>query len=50
MFPFPIGVMSYFLSILLLFIWQLSELIVFPFTTGLVGIGVGAGFTFLRKD
>lgn len=49
MFSFPIGVMSYFLSILLLFIWQPSELIVFPFTTGLVGIGMGAGFTFFKK-
>ncbi|MGG3801293.1 hypothetical protein [Metabacillus fastidiosus] len=48
-FSFPIGIMSYFLTILLLFILQPSELIVFPFTTGLVGIGIGTGFTFFKQ-
>jgi len=43
------GVMSYFLTILLLFILFPSELIVFPFTTGLLGIGIGAAFSFFKK-
>jgi len=43
------GVMSYFLTILLLFILFPSELVVFPFTTGLIGIGIGAAFSFFRK-
>ncbi|MEH7886080.1 hypothetical protein V7654_17405 [Bacillus sp. JJ1609] len=49
MFSLPIGVMSYFLTILLLLILQPSELIVFPFTTGLLGIGIGAAFSFFGK-
>ena len=49
MLSLPIGVMSYFLTILLLLILQPSELIVFPFTTGLLGIGIGAGFSFFQK-
>lgn len=49
MFSLPIGMMSYFLTILLLFILQPSELIVFPFTTGLLGIGIGAAFSFFKK-
>ena len=40
------GVMSYFLTILMLFILFPSELVVFPFTTGLLGIGIGAAFSF----
>jgi hypothetical protein len=42
------GVMSYFLTILLLFILFPSELFVFPFTTGLLGIGIGAAFSFFK--
>lgn len=46
LFSFRMGVMSYVLAILLLFILFPSELVVFPFTTGLLGIGIGASFTF----
>lgn len=49
MFSISFGVMSYFLTIVLLFILQPTELIVFPFTTGLLGLGVGASFYFFRK-
>ena len=49
MFSIPFGVMSYFLSIMLLFILQPTELIIFPFTTGLLGFGIGAAFHFFRK-
>jgi len=49
MFSIPYGVMTYFLTIMLLFILQPSELIVFPFTTGLLGLGIGASFSFFRK-
>lgn len=49
MFSIPFGVMSYILTFMLLFILQPSELIVFPFTTGLLGLGIGASFTFFKK-
>jgi hypothetical protein len=49
MFSIPLGVMSCFLTIILLFILQPTELIVFPFTTGLLGLGIGASFNFFRK-
>lgn len=49
MFSIPFGVMSYFLTIMLLFILQPTELMVFPFTTGLLGLGIGASFYFFRK-
>lgn len=49
MFSIPFGVFSYFLTIMLLFILQPTELIVFPFTTGLLGLGIGASFYFFRK-
>lgn len=48
MLSIPFGVMSYFQTIMLLFILQPSELIVFPFTTGLLGLGLGASFSFFR--
>lgn len=38
------GILSYILTILLLFIIQPSELIIFPFTTGLLGIAIGVAF------
>jgi hypothetical protein len=49
MFSIPFGVMSYLLTIMLLFILQPTELIIFPFTTGLLGLGIGASFYFFRK-
>ncbi|TCN22650.1 hypothetical protein [Mesobacillus foraminis] len=48
MFSIPFGIMSYFLTMMMLFILQPTELIVFPFTTGLLGLGIGASFTFYR--
>ncbi|MEH7223629.1 hypothetical protein V7112_07395 [Bacillus sp. JJ1566] len=39
-----IGIMSYVITILLLMIFQPSELFVFPFTTGLLGISLGIAF------
>ena len=49
MFSLRMGVMSYFLTILLLFILFPSELVVFPFTTGVLGIGIGAAFSIFKK-
>ena len=43
------GIVSYFQTILLLFILQPTELIIFPFTTGLLGLGIGASFYFFRN-
>ncbi|WP_413299037.1 hypothetical protein AA0X95_14710 [Bacillus sp. 1P10SD] len=48
MLSFPLGVMSYILTNLLLLILQPSELMVFPFTTGLLGLSVGAAFHFFK--
>ena len=49
MFSFQMGALSYALTILLLFILFPSELIIFPFTTGLLGMGTGAAFSFFKK-
>ncbi|NQD65968.1 hypothetical protein HP456_08525 [Bacillus haikouensis] len=49
MFSIPLGVMSYLLTMMLLFILQPTELFIFPFTTGLLGLGIGASFYFFRK-
>ena len=49
MLSFPVGLMSFFLSNLLLLVLQPSELFVFPFTTGLLGFGTGAAFYFFKK-
>ncbi|WP_010531333.1 hypothetical protein [Lentibacillus jeotgali] len=49
MFSIPYGIVSYFLTIMLLFILQPTELIIFPFTTGLLGLGIGASFSFFKK-
>jgi hypothetical protein len=45
----PLGAMTYLLTTLLLLILQPSELIIFPFTTGLLGLGIGAAFTYFKK-
>ncbi len=44
-----IGVMSYFLTILLLSFLQPSELLIFPFTTGLLGVSLGTAFQWWRN-
>lgn len=49
MLSLQMGVTSYFLTILLLFILFPSELVIFPFTTGVLGIGTGAAFSFFKK-
>ncbi|EJQ51249.1 hypothetical protein IEQ_02189 [Bacillus cereus BAG6X1-2] len=43
------GVLSYILTIFLLLIIQPSELIVFPFTTGLLGIALGVSFLQFKR-
>ncbi|WHY31742.1 hypothetical protein [Bacillus wiedmannii] len=43
------GILSYILTILLLFIIEPSELIVFPFTTGLLGIALGLSFIQFKR-
>lgn len=50
MFSIPLGIMSYFLTFMLLFILQPTELIVFPFTTGLLGLGIGVSFSFFLEE
>ncbi len=49
MFSIPFGVMSYFLTIMLLFVLQPTELFIFPFTTGLLGLGIGTSFHFFKR-
>ncbi|MEH7356762.1 hypothetical protein V7150_24960 [Neobacillus drentensis] len=49
MLSLPVGLMSFFLTNLLLLVLLPSELIVFPFTTGLLGFGTGAAFYFFKK-
>jgi len=49
MFSLSSGIISYFLTILLLMILQPTELMIFPFTTGLLAIGIGVSFSFLKK-
>jgi hypothetical protein len=44
-----IGLMTYFVTIILLAVVQPSELVVFPFTTGLLGLSLGFGLKYLRK-
>lgn len=48
-FSLKMGGMSYLLTILLLFILAPSELFIFPLTTGLLGLGIGAAFFFFKK-
>lgn len=49
MFSLQMGVMAYLLTIGLLFLLIPSELIIFPFTTGLFGLSIGAAFSFFKK-
>jgi hypothetical protein len=49
-FSVRIGLMTYGVTVFLLALFQPSELIVFPFTTGLLGIGLGIGLRFLKKS
>ncbi|MDR6997596.1 hypothetical protein [Neobacillus niacini] len=44
-----LGIMSYFLTILLLLIIQPSEIFVFPFTTGLLGLSLGIAFRWWKS-
>lgn len=46
---FRYGSISYGLTILLLLILEPTELFVFPFTTGVLGLGLGWGLLHLRK-
>ncbi|WKB36003.1 hypothetical protein QS257_01435 [Terrilactibacillus sp. S3-3] len=43
------GLMGYILAIAVLLIMLPSEIIVFPFTTGLLGLGIGGAFMLLKK-
>jgi hypothetical protein len=45
-----IGVMTYFVTIFLLAILQPSELLVFTFTTGLLGLSLGIGLKHLKRN
>lgn len=47
-FSIPFGVMANIVTILLLVVIQPTELIIFPFTTGLLALGIGAAFHFLK--
>jgi hypothetical protein len=44
-----IGVMTYLVTIFLLTTVQPSELLVFPFTTGLLGLSIGFGLKYLKR-
>jgi hypothetical protein len=44
-----IGVMTYFVTIILLAVVQPSELLVFPFTTGLLGLSIGLGLKCMKR-
>ncbi|MBU8880950.1 hypothetical protein BGM26_18535 [Bacillus sp. FJAT-29790] len=48
-FSIRFGFFAYVLTALLLLILQPSELIVFPFTTGLLGLAIGVSFHLLHK-
>lgn len=43
------GLIGYGVTILLLLLIQPSEVIVFPFTTGILGVGLGFAFRFLHR-
>jgi hypothetical protein len=44
-----IGLMTYFVTIFLLAMVQPSELVVFPFTTGLLGMSLGFGLKYTKR-
>ena len=46
---FRTGILTYILTILLLLLMEPSELFIFPFTTGLLGIGLGWTFRILQR-
>lgn len=43
------GILSYILTIFLLLFIQPSELIIFPLTTGLLGVAMGVSFLYLKR-
>jgi hypothetical protein len=43
------GFFSFIMTILLLMIIQPSEIAIFPFTTGLMGLGIGIGLMYFKK-
>jgi hypothetical protein len=45
-----IGVMTYVITVCLLAIFQPSEVLVFLFTTGLLGLSLGIGLKYLKKN
>lgn len=45
-----IGVMTYFVTAFLLAMFQPSELLVFLFTTGLLGLSLGIGLKYLKRS
>ena len=45
-----IGVMTYFVTAILLAVIQPSELLVFLFTTGLLGLSLGVGLKYLKRS
>ena len=45
----PFGLQSYFLTFLLLTLIQPGESFVFPFTTGIVGLGIGVAVLILKR-
>ncbi|MEH7254475.1 hypothetical protein V7111_20390 [Neobacillus niacini] len=44
-----IGLMTYIVTICLLAVVQPSELLVFPFTTGLLGLSIGYGLKYIKR-
>ncbi|KOP78795.1 hypothetical protein ACFFHH_15495 [Cytobacillus solani] len=48
-FSIPLGLASYVSTALLLLILQPAELIIFPFTTGLLGLFIGISFNLFQK-
>ncbi|MFF2754213.1 hypothetical protein ACFVR1_10785 [Psychrobacillus sp. NPDC058041] len=45
----PIGIQSYVLTFLLLILIQPGESFVFPFTTGIVGLGIGIALLIIKR-